>query len=241
MGCDIHFYVETRDAETGNWNLVDELVREGEGEGDDIYVSTDYHKSFYKGRSYNLFSILADVRNGRGFAGVKTGEGFQPISTPRGVPDDASDGYKQLVASYGADGHSHSYHTIRQLLDYDWTQVTGLQGWVTFLEWESWSRWARAQGNGPDSYCGGVGGPNVQHIEPDAMDALVAQYRAIPDKVLREDFATQHSSTYALATWTVPYYRAAENFLSSTMPRLLALAGSTSRMDDVRCVFFFDN
>lgn len=25
MGCDIHFYVEKRDAETGNWTLVNEL------------------------------------------------------------------------------------------------------------------------------------------------------------------------------------------------------------------------
>lgn len=239
MGCDIHFYVEKRDTETGMWNLVDELVREGEG--DDAYVSTNYHKAFYSGRSYNLFSILADVRNGRGFAGVKTGEGFQPISDPRGVPEDASDGYKQLVESYGVDGHSHSFHTIRQLLDYDWAQTTGLQGWVNFSGWEDWSEWAREGGNGPDSYCGGVSGPNVQHIDAAAMDALVAKYRALPTKEEREAFAVQHHSTYALATWTVPYYRAAENFLSSTLPRLLALAGSTSRMDDVRCVFFFDN
>lgn len=235
MGCDIHFYVEKRDTETGKWDLVDELVHE------DGYATTDYRKSFYRGRSYNLFSILADVCNGRGFAGVKTGEGFQPISDPRGVPDDASTGYKQLVESYGVDGHSHSFHTVRHLLDYDWTQVTGLQGWVNFSGWEDWSRWARKDGIGPESYCGGVSGPNVQHVEPEAMDAIVTQYRQLSTKEDREAFAAQHHSTYALAAWTVPYYRAAEQFLSATLPRLLALAGSTSRMDDVRCVFFFDN
>jgi hypothetical protein len=47
------------------------------------------------GRNYNLFSILADVRNGVGFAGCKAGEGFEPISMPRGFPVDASPSVKK--------------------------------------------------------------------------------------------------------------------------------------------------
>ena len=239
MGCDIHFYVEKRNAESGKWELVDELVREGEG--DESWVSTDYHKSFYNGRNYNLFAILADVRNGRGFAGIKTGEGFNPISDPRGVPEDASEGYKELVECWDGDGHSHSFHTIRQLLDYDWTQATQLQGWTNLAEWERWSEWNRKQGHGPRSYCGGVSGPNIKHVEPEEMDELVKRFDALESRDLRETFLAEHGSTYALAKWTEPYYRAADNFLSSALPRLLALAGGTSGLDDVRCVFFFDN
>lgn len=47
------------------------------------------------GRNYNLFSILANVRNGVGFAGCKTGEGFEPIAMPRGFPADASPAVKK--------------------------------------------------------------------------------------------------------------------------------------------------
>jgi hypothetical protein len=39
-------------------------------------------------RSYNTFAMLADVRNGHGFAGVKTSDGFPVIHAPRSLPDD---------------------------------------------------------------------------------------------------------------------------------------------------------
>ena len=39
-------------------------------------------------RSYNTFAMLADVRNGRGFAGIKTSDGFPYIHKPRGLPAD---------------------------------------------------------------------------------------------------------------------------------------------------------
>lgn len=49
----------------------------------------------YHGRNYDVFAILADVRNGRGFAGIETGDGFVPIlgfgeAALRGLPDDLS-------------------------------------------------------------------------------------------------------------------------------------------------------
>jgi hypothetical protein len=44
----------------------------------------------FKYRNYDVFAILANVRNGRGFAGVVTGGGFNPIAMPRGLPPDVS-------------------------------------------------------------------------------------------------------------------------------------------------------
>ena len=229
MGCDIHLYVEKKIGK--DWEIQGELVRDTDG-------WLNYKgPSFYDGRSYNTFAILANVRNGRGFAGCKTGEGFVPISEPRGVPDDASEEFKSFVALWGMDGHSHSYHTLRQLLDYDWTQTTRLQGWCNMLEWERWSRWGRAQGEGPDSYCGGVSGWNVKHITAAEADAL---FKDLPYNE-REAVAEAHPHTYALAEWEEPYFRAASHFLSTTIPKLLALAGGTEHLDDVRIVFFFDN
>lgn len=237
MGCDIHFFVETKQQD-GSWKIHGEFELDGTSV-DDWLIQKD--RPLYTGRCYNLFAILADVRNGRGFAGTKTGEGFNPISLPRGVPDDASKEYKAIVEQWGYDGHSHSYHTIRQLLDYDWTQTTGLQGWVNFSEWEQWSRWRRGAGEGPQSRCGGVWGESIVRVEPAEMDTLLEQYNKLESDELRKAFAAQHSKHYALAKWTEPYFIAAGSFVGSTIPQLLALAGGVDGIDNVRCIFFFDN
>lgn len=235
MGCDIHFYTEVKQPD-GTWKLHGELVRDGDDE--DSWVSCS--EELYDGRNYNLFAILADVRNGRGFAGIKTGEGFNPISDPRGVPDDASPEYKKIVEQWDCDGHSHSYHTLRQLLDFDWTQCTGLQGFVSVNGWLSWSRYRRARGFGPEEYCGGVNGPDVKHFNAEQMDNLVQGFYDL-DSEQRAAFLKEHSGVYGLATWNVPYYRVSGTFLDETVPQLLKLAGGTAGIDNVRIVFFFDN
>lgn len=231
MGCDIHLYVEKKI--DGQWQILGDFEREENDDGG-TWISGG---RFYSGRNYNLFAILADVRNGRGFAGCKTGEGFQPISEPRGVPDDASPEYKAIVDQWDVDGHSHSFHTLRQLLDYDWTQATGLQGWLNMVEWEKWTRWQRAKGEGPDSYCGGVDGPDVQHISAEEADALFAGV----DWHARQTIASANREKYALAQWKVPYHDAAHSFWTHSIPNLLKLAGGIAGADDVRIVFFFDN
>lgn len=231
MGCDIHFYVEKK--VDGAWKLQGELVNDDGCK----YVSGP---DFYDGRNYNLFAILADVRNGRGFAGIKTGEGFNPISDPRGVPDDASDEYKQLVDCWDADGHSHSHHTLRQLLDYDWTQTTGLQGWCSMDEYLPWAAYGDKL-SGPKGYCGGVSGGGVQHLTDEEAVALAEQYRALSWGEHKSFIEGLGHGKYALAKWQEHYHQAAGSFWARTIPKLLKLAGGTAGLDDVRCVFFFDN
>lgn len=67
MGTDIHSIAQVR--RNGSWETVA------------IGVCGDP-------RSYNTFAMLADVRNGRGFAGIKTSDGFPYIHKPRGLPAD---------------------------------------------------------------------------------------------------------------------------------------------------------
>ena len=237
MGCDIHCYAEKR-GEDGKWHFIGDTQRdEPEDEDDTGHISGGL---FYSGRNYHLFSILADVRNGRGFAGVKTGEGYVPIAEPRGIPEDASETYREIVEQWDCDGHSHSHHTLRQLLDYDWTQTTKLQGWCNAVEWFKWSRWNRANGKGPSEYCGGVSGGNIRHVSAAEMDALLepVSKKYGPE---REEFATQHSNVYALAKWHEEYSTSAKEFLAVYVPRLLQMAGGTQGLDDMRIVFFFDN
>lgn len=73
---------------------------------------SNYPSCLYRGRNYSLFSRLADVRS--------YGDGTA-ISEPRGVPDDASDAYLYIVEQWKGDGHSHSYFTLTELLEHDWS------------------------------------------------------------------------------------------------------------------------
>jgi hypothetical protein len=251
MGCDIHFYVERH--VDGAWQSADTWEKSKYADEDSDALSVDYEKAFYNDRNYNLFSILADVRNGRGFAGVKTGEGFNPIAPPRGVPEDACPEYRALQEAYGCDGHSHSYVTLAELLSYDWTQESQLQGWVNPAEWAV----ARDRNDGPRSWSGDISGPMVQKLTAEEFEAAwqtLREERGYPEQRYASHHLNPHDiddrvdylrmvellgggSPHCLVHWTVPYYKAAGSFLSETLPRLLRLGAP----EDVRCVFFFDN
>lgn len=139
MGCDIHFFVEryssddyegpkSRDIKIKDiislsepaWIPVDNYLwnpsRFGEGSvGQDEfgrgYWNTD--GSFYDNKNYYIFSILADVRNGS--------DRIEPISDPRGVPEDCCYPYRVILEQWGLDAHSKSYFTLEELLNIDWS------------------------------------------------------------------------------------------------------------------------
>jgi hypothetical protein len=203
-------------------------------------------KQFYSDRNYDLFSILANVRNGYGFAGVETGEGFVPISQPKGVPEDACPEYLAVVAQWDGDGHNHSWLTVRELLEYDWTQTTRKTGFVTISEWAEW----RDHGS-PRSWSGGVMGGSVVHVSSEDMErawqtvreeynhpeqrwASVHLCRSGPEL---ERMIELLGNAYCRVGWEVSYYEQCGPFLSETMPRLWRLGPP----DRVRCCFFFDN
>lgn len=228
MGCDIHLYVEKRDAE-GVWRSADDWEPEEydeDSEGNPLYHAVvPYEKLFYSGRNYELFAILADVRNGRGFAGCDTGDRLNPIDDPRDLPDDVSAAVRQCSNDWGCDGHSHSWFTIAELLAYDWTQVVVKRGYVSLKEYREWIRWRRGHGEGPEEYCGGVGGGSTRIVTEEEMQKLAAQEGG-PDGFV-----------YCQVSWTESYNSLARHFWWSCMPKLLALG----KPEDVRIVFWFDN
>ncbi len=78
MGTDIYFYVEKR--ENGQW----------------IFVK-DIKLDYLNRRNYPFFAILANVRNP-----VYYEEGphyYEPISSPKGIPEDASSEYLDILQS----------------------------------------------------------------------------------------------------------------------------------------------
>lgn len=210
MGCDIHEWVEVRVG--GKWEMTD--------------VNLDV------GRNYDLFGMLADVRNGRGFAGVDTGDGFVPIlgreSPTRGIPLDASPEYAAEVENWGGDGHSHSWLTLAELKAYDWHgQKTKKRAVVSLEDRKAW----RDSGNpGPSSYCGGVSGSSVKFVPLDEMDRIIDR---------GQDTAWSYFSS---VEWDTTYAESAEWFISNAMPKLEAYAAERGiDASDIRIVFFFDN
>jgi hypothetical protein len=124
----------------------------------------------WDGRNYDLFAMLANVRNGRGFAGVPTGEGFVPIALPRGIPEDASPEAAAFLDSFGPDGHSQTFLTLAELDDYDWDgQSTMIFGVVAADTYER----LKAAGEAPRTYSGGITGHGIVTFTEEAYAAWV--------------------------------------------------------------------
>src|SRR5690606_27440711 len=88
MGTDIHCQCEYY--KDNKWNWIWKGVSKD--------VNVDYKANVLNfDRNYDLFAILADVRNGYGFAGVYTGDGFNYISEPKGLPEDMSEELKKAI------------------------------------------------------------------------------------------------------------------------------------------------
>jgi hypothetical protein len=195
--------------------------------------------SWYPGRNYDAFAILADVRNGRGFAGIKTGDGFKPIADPRGVPKDATAEYTKAVEQYGGDGHSHSHHTLRQLQDFPWEDLrTGHLGVVSSVQYAQWKKDGK-----PESWCGGVSGPSVTHVSNEEMDELITSGKLpteLPEGVRRQPIVDGETSYYTQVRWEEPYSESAGFLHSSLIPTLVDLSEKTGP-DNIRIIFFFDN
>lgn len=110
MGCDIHAMIERRVDHTGNGYYADKTWSEWLNAGDPDLK-----------RNYNLFTVLA---------GVRDGYGVDPIAQPRLIGDrhqfdedkayavDVCDEFNGWAKSWGRDGHSHSYVTLRELKEY---------------------------------------------------------------------------------------------------------------------------
>ena len=108
MGCDIHSFAERRNKDTNKWEVVKDCV-----------TSSDFRREYYKKekdsspfgwRNYLTFGFLAGVRY----------RNIEPISEPKGLPDDLS---KEVLDEYNSlrlDAHSASYLTLRELVEFDY-------------------------------------------------------------------------------------------------------------------------
>lgn len=229
MGCDIHAYLEVK--KDGKWVTGDEWKPD---KYEPKRLVVDYDERIYSGRNYYLFSILADVRNGRGFI---------PIAQPKGMPEDACPQVKKEAKGWGQDGHSHSHLTLQEILAYDWTQIATLVGQVEGRIYAEWMRWGRQHGESPSEYCGGCFGPRIRHMTDEDAGALVKGLQAeanslkLTGTVYCDFIEKRMSDIYVSCEWQRPYSKCCENFWTQSIPRMLQMG----KPEDVRMVFWFDN
>lgn len=235
MGCDIHTMLEV-DLGGPQWQCETKVTHH---EDDDGYLSIE--DAPYNGRNYDLFAMMAGVRNGRGFAGCDTGDGFTPISIPRGVPDTCSKEFREYSEQWDSDGHSHSWLTIDDIIHYDWSQRTKKRGWVDAYQYA----WFKHIGRPEKGYCGGVSGGLAEHITSQEMERrLVDAAPTLGQRLYEPDsYSAQMKHTYCAIEWKVAYHEQATNFLAHTVfGKMLPLMHKHNvTMGDVRIVFLFDN
>lgn len=140
MGTDIHPYAEHKlDGETWKRMIV----------------------SIPRYRNYAAFALLANVRNGFGFAGVPTHEAVVPIAEPRGFPPDTSlkdnsdseniDWRGPNYISFGY--HDFSWVTLEELKRINFDAPLTEQGYV---DPETAVKLDTGEIKVPKSWCGGT-------------------------------------------------------------------------------------
>lgn len=248
MGTDIHMLLEVRDGT--RWKPALPPRARGYSE-----TGTEYPRVADR-RNYGLFAMLADVRNGRGFAGIRTGEGYAPISPPKGLPDDLCDEYQKGKDAYDdpniplADlgDHSQSWLGLDELLAYDWHQATinrGVVDILTFAKWDERNSYPwDGENNVPDGFCGSVSGGGVRHVTNDEARAMVKALGESMNDVRWGHVPPPDSwdSVYTEVEWKEAYWNRAGDFISQTMTLMLQIAHRNGvGYGDVRCVFGFDS
>lgn len=128
MGCDIHMFTEYKKTylpeEEQKWQNCDHFTVEDEDEP--THPDGLELVDVYSGRNYNLFARLAGVR--------KYNDNIPTLSEPRGLPDDVSPTTRKWNEYWGADGHSHSYATYKELEEYQYLHAGDSLGFKEMMD-----------------------------------------------------------------------------------------------------------
>jgi len=235
MGCDIHPAIEFRTSANEPWKAV---LSKNKNFGKEWNEDPEMVADLDLDRDYDLFAILGNVRNGSGFAGCDTGDGFDPMSDHRGIPKDIS---PEALASLSNE-HSPTWVTLAEILAYNWDRKTrkrGVVDAVTFLDWD----WMKSFRPAPDSYSGDVGGTMVVKISAEAMkekvDAIRGNRHGRSEDV-KKDVAKHLANHYCRIEWEESYSSAANQLWTKVLPVMLNL-GRDHGFDNVRLVMDFDS
>lgn len=150
-----------------------------------------YLRNWFDDSNYRLFGMLANVRNGRGFADIVTGERVEPIAEPRGWPDDCC---PELDEERTNIDHTPTWLTVAEMQEYfakmreaDLTVI----GCISGQQYEA----LRDRGEMPTSWSGG--GRNIVVLDARIYDLIPpgkirhsdGEHPALDPSETRVDFA----------------------------------------------------
>lgn len=261
MGCDIHIRIERQNTQ-GLWERVPYVkehwvTREEAAAKDETYSRKAWERidaavaagavllpSCFRSRNYNLFGILADVRNGSGFAGVYTGAGWTPIASHRGFPSDSlaseAEGESPDAVEDDEDrwlgDHSFTYVTLDELRAFDWDGTLSTSAGI--VAESVWRKWIAARQTDPhvqpDGWCGDISGPGIRQIsEADAFRRLQAN---VPIEK-RDEHRYFGELVHVRAEWQVTARTATSDWAGKVLPVLEQIAAGRP----LRLVLGFDS
>lgn len=169
MTCDIHLFVEVKEKGNSPWKSVDEWNTE-----DKDYLHVDYDNKFYKGGYHSTFALLADVTNY---------QDIEPISKPRGLPTDISRELRTAIRQWGEDAHSHSFFTLKELLDFDWDKPIQEGGYIDNYQWNIFYKSMKTDHPDYD-----LRFPHAQSIAESMRKSFTWHKWEIPAKACADDF-----------------------------------------------------
>ena len=226
MGTDIHMYAETR--RNKQWTKVGEVFKDNwyNANKPESRWNKPYTDHPYDDRNYDLFAILANVRNGHGFAGCRTSNGFNPIAEPKGLPNDVTPEVQDELRDW--DGHSYSWFSLKELKEYDWEQMVTHVGVLSEDQYKE----MKETGEHPSSWCGSCCGGDIVTVDSSTMDKIL-------NKTMDRDSNVKY---YVQTEFPAETYKdCCYNFVEKTIPELEALVPENGTDEDVRILFCFDN
>jgi hypothetical protein len=167
MGCDIHVFVEKFDYDKDEWVYVpppDVKVDYRWGTGNEVPMAPGgvyyednhaYLVDWFDDRNYDLFALLADVRNGAGIT---------PLGFTEGWPRDISETLQKEFIEHTPVHYEHT--PVHYRLDHLINQIDTVGGVdrVGYLTEYDFLRW-KASGIEPETWCGMISGPGIVLID----------------------------------------------------------------------------
>lgn len=222
MGCDIHCFVEKRNS-NGDWNPIGGFVSDYYDPNSKYFSKPEFKNasSPLEGRNYRVFAILAGVRD--------YSEDVPQIDEPRGLPEDVSNYVQNNSEEYGCDGHSHSWVTVREIIDYDEKQLIINYGILPLAQYQ------QALETGGVVHDWGTSWNS-------ANNGFVVKKEEVDTKVKQVQITLEHPTKDICVetVWKEEVGKWCGQFFKRTLDQLKARCTDPS-MEDVRLVFWFDN
>lgn len=166
-------------------------------------------------RNYNRFAILAGVRNAYDY----------DFGEPKGLPDDVSLVIKMLDDQFG-EGHSHSWITLHELLDFNWEEKLVHSGYFNPIVFRY--------------HLSDILNNNIRYFPEKPFESKIVEIsKDVMIKYLAGhcDFFNESNHYY---TKIEQYGTYKQEFGGKYLDKLISRLQSFGDPDDVRIVFWFD-